>query len=313
MKSFATFAPLLLVAQTFAKQYSQTDSIIGSGFLSAFSHQAIADPTHGRVNYVSQSTAQAQNLTFASSDHFIIRADHTTKLSASGPGRNSVRLQSNKQFTNHVAVFNVRHMPQGCGTWPAIWEVGDNWPNNGEIDIVEGVNDVSPNQATLHTNAGCTMPGSRTMTGTATGNNCDVAATGNSGCGVKSSQTNSYGPAFNSAGGGWFAVERTPSFIRVWFWTRNASNVPADVKNGVANINTDNWPIPMALFPNNSCDINSHFGPQRIIINLTFCGDWAGAVYSSQGCPGSCVDFVNNNPSAFNDAYFDFASLRVYQ
>lgn len=51
-----------------------------------------------------QATALAQNLTFSSGDHFVIRADHTTKLSAGGPGRNSVRLQSNKQYTTHVTV-----------------------------------------------------------------------------------------------------------------------------------------------------------------------------------------------------------------
>lgn len=32
--------------------------------------------------------------------------------------------------------FDIRHMPQGCGTWPAAWEVGDDWPNQGEVDIV---------------------------------------------------------------------------------------------------------------------------------------------------------------------------------
>ena len=55
-------------------------------------------------NYVDQSTALAQNLTFASGDTFIIRADHTTTLSSSGPGRNSVRLQSNKQYSTHVTM-----------------------------------------------------------------------------------------------------------------------------------------------------------------------------------------------------------------
>jgi hypothetical protein len=55
-------------------------------------------------NYVDKATAQAQNLTFASSDTFILRADYKTTLSPSGPGRNSVRLLSNNQYSTHVAV-----------------------------------------------------------------------------------------------------------------------------------------------------------------------------------------------------------------
>ena len=50
-------------------------------------------------------------------------------------------------------------------TWPAVWEVGDDWPNQGEVDILEGVNDQGPDQATLHTAAGCSMPKDRTMIG----------------------------------------------------------------------------------------------------------------------------------------------------
>ena len=51
-----------------------------------------------------EATALAQNLTFYSGDHFVIRADHTARLSAGGPGRSSVRLQSNKKYTTHVTV-----------------------------------------------------------------------------------------------------------------------------------------------------------------------------------------------------------------
>lgn len=51
-----------------------------------------------------QATALAQNLTFYSGDHFVIRADHTARLGPGGPGRNSVRLQSNKKYTTHVTV-----------------------------------------------------------------------------------------------------------------------------------------------------------------------------------------------------------------
>lgn len=60
-------------------------------------------------------------------------------------------------------------MPEGCGTWPAAWEVLEsNWPNSGEIDIVEGADNESPNLSSLHTSANCTMPSSnRAMTGSA--------------------------------------------------------------------------------------------------------------------------------------------------
>lgn len=56
-------------------------------------------------NYVDQATALGQNLTYASGDTLILRADDTTVLSASGPGRSSVRLMSNKVYSNHVTVW----------------------------------------------------------------------------------------------------------------------------------------------------------------------------------------------------------------
>ncbi|EJF56379.1 2 beta-glucanase [Dichomitus squalens LYAD-421 SS1] len=312
---YALLSLLILASlgvNAFGATYSQSDSHTGTGFLKSFTHEAISDPTHGRVNYVDQSTALAKNLTFASGDTFIIRADHTTTLSSSGPGRDSVRLQSNKQYTTHVTIWNIRHMPQGCGTWPAVWEVGADWPNNGEVDILEGVNDQSPNQATLHTSSGCSMPSSRDQSGNSVGNNCDTASTNNAGCGVQVTQSNSYGPSFNSNGGGWYAMERTDTEVKVWFWPRNG-NVPSDVANGETTIDTDGWGQPFAYFPDTDCDINSHFGPQNLIINLTFCGDWAGAVFDSDNCPGDCATYVNENPAAFTNAYFDIAWLKIYE
>lgn len=87
-------------------------------------------------NYVNQATALAQNLTYASGNTLILRTDHTTTLSGS-QNRNSVRIKSVKTYTTHVAVFDVRHMPQGCATWPAIWEVKEaGWPAGGEVSIL---------------------------------------------------------------------------------------------------------------------------------------------------------------------------------
>ncbi|KAJ3572973.1 hypothetical protein NP233_g2732 [Leucocoprinus birnbaumii] len=303
----ASFALLLssVLASVNAATYSLSDTVVPSSFLSFFEFEAIADPTHGRVNYVDQSTAESQGLVQqASSTSFIIRADHTTVLNPSGPGRNSVRIKSQKTYTTHVAV-----------TWPAIWETNEaQWPNGGEIDIVEGVNDQTPNAATLHTGAGCTMPSARTQTGTSTSLDCNAADNGNTGCGVQfTGVSNSYGPPFNANGGGWYAVERSSAGINIFFWPRNSGSVPSEVKNGASTVNPDNWGTPAANFPNTNCDINSHFDEHNILINLTFCGDWAGAVYGNSGCPSTCVDYVNNNPSAFSDAYFDFASIRVYE
>lgn len=119
------------------------------------------------------------------------------------------------------------HMPTGCGTWPAFWSngtqllrsgivysvtlrrnVGPNWPAGGEIDIIEGVNDYTNNQATIHTNAGCNLANTNTFTGHLVGGtNCAALQTGNQGCGIRATETNSYGSAFNSINGGVYASQ----------------------------------------------------------------------------------------------------------
>ncbi|KAJ6513760.1 laminarinase [Mycena vitilis] len=304
--SFATSA--------FSATYQMSENIVGAGFYKSFNFEAIPDPTAGRVNYVDQATAVAANLTFNSDDTFVLRADHTAILDPSGPGRNSVRLRSKNAYSTHVAVFDIEHMPQGCGTWPAVWETGGVWPGGGETDILEGVNDQGANSATLHTAAGCTMPAARTMTGTGGQLDCDASINGNAGCGVRLAAANSYGPTFNANGGGWYAMERTNSFINVWFWARDDPSVPIGVKTGGSNVDTDNWGTPSANFPSTTCDIADLFVAHNIIINLTLCGDWAGqdAIYASAGCPGSCVFNANTNPAGFVDAFFQFNAINVY-
>ncbi|KAJ7728148.1 glycoside hydrolase family 16 protein [Mycena maculata] len=279
--------------------YSLSDNIVGTRFYDSFTFEAIPDPTAGRVNYVNQATAQSLNLTFASADTFILRADDTTVISdSSSVGRNSVRIRSSNAYTTHVAV----------------WETNEsNWPAGGEVDIVEGVNDQGTDQVTLHTSPGCEMPATgRTMTGTALDLDCDTSVNGNAGCGVSVGQAPSFGPTFNADGGGWYAIERTTTFINVFFWSRQATDIPVDVVAGGSSVDTSNWGTPVANFPNTDCNIAEFFDGNNIIINLTFCGDWAGAVYAASGCPSTCESYVDAKPTAFVDAYFQFTSINIY-
>jgi beta-glucanase (GH16 family) len=86
------------------------------------------DPTNGYVNYVSQSEASSANLVKTNSSYFTMSVDSTT-ASATGRGRNSVRLVSKDSFADGVYVLDVDHIPVGCGTWPAFWTTTrSGWP-----------------------------------------------------------------------------------------------------------------------------------------------------------------------------------------
>ena len=74
--------------------------------------------------------------------------------------------------------------------------------------------------------------------------------------------------------------------------------------------------MPYANFPLNSWNCPSnHFQNLNMVIDLTFCGDWAGSSFASQcGWYGdNCDYFVQNNPTYFSDAYWIFNYIQVYQ
>lgn len=66
---------------------------------------------------------------------------------------------------------------------------------------------------------------------------CDATLPGNLGCGVAAPEKNSYGPEFNKAGGGFYIMERTPTAINAWFFTRGA-NVSAAITSGAPTLDT---------------------------------------------------------------------------
>lgn len=165
---------------------------------------------------------------------------------------------------------------------------------------------------TLHTSSGCTVGGSRSMTGTSVTTNCDVNApnqASNQGCGVQDKDSRSYGAGFNSNGGGVYAMLWDPSSgINIWFFARDS--IPSDITNNSPN--PSGWHTPDASFPFTSCP-SSHFYNHQIVLDNTFCGDWAGNVFGQSGCSGSCNNFVQYNPSAFTEAYWAINSFKTYQ
>ena len=74
-----------------------------------------------------------------------------------GRGRPSVRIETKARYNSGLFIYDIDHMPTGPGSWPAFWAYGGNWPNNGEIDILEGVNENTFNYMALHTRQGCSM------------------------------------------------------------------------------------------------------------------------------------------------------------
>lgn len=302
------------------------DKYVGYDFFGAFQWETFDDPTHGRVNYVDLQTAQKNNLTQATDSKFIMRADTSKVVGPNDRGRDSIRISSWAAYADSVIVLDIQHMPEGCGTWPAFWTLSQKgpWPNGGEIDIIEGVNLQSKNIATLHTASSCTMPSARFQSGTTVSTNCDANANFNQGCGTQSSDGFSYGTLFNNVGGGYYVMARTADTgVRVWFWRRDDPGVPAAVaQKGLLNdvfgdtpvITPDpTWGPPMAFFPmGDFCDYDSHFDAHIVVFDLTFCGDWAGTDFLLSGCGGTCDDFVNNNPDAFDKAYWEINSLHVF-
>jgi hypothetical protein len=261
------------------------------------------------------------NLTSASASSAILRVD--TSNTDSSTGRRSVRIESKAQYNRGLFIFDVIHTPHQCSTWPALWLTNRwNWPEDGEIDIMEAANTAeSGNQVTLHTANSCTMRGvKRYQSGQVQGVNCWNGTRQNEGCGVRG-PSSTFGPEFNQNEGGVYALELRSEGIRVWHFPRKA--VPMDVaslmesNSNSGKVDPSKWHQPLADFPNTECSITSHFQNQSIIANIDLCGQWAGLdkYYSQEShCPDNCVQYVTEQPgSVYEGAYWEFGGWWVLE
>lgn len=202
--------------------------------------------------------------------------------------RESVRLEGKKRFDRGLFLLDVVHMPTGCGVWPAFWTTDEAaWPNHGEIDIVEGINNQDVVKTALHTSEGCDMYAHTPRwewTGewdTATGipdrftgqldfdttlqaDNCWTMTPhqwANQGCVAVSQENGTIGSAMNDVGGGVYALEWDDAngYIKSWVFKRG--NVPANLQESMDGANRGDdggtagtvpdpstWGVPYAYF-----------------------------------------------------------------
>jgi len=296
----------------------------GNNFFDAWDFYTDSDPTHGLVDYIDQQTAMSNGLLEVNNQgNAVMRVETTENVSGN---RQSIRITTQSSFNGGLVIMDSVHMPTGCGTWPAFWTNGPNWPNGGEIDIVEGVNNYTNNQATIHTDVGCTLPSSSSTTLAISGNvvggtNCAALTTGNQGCGVRASSNNSFGVGFNANGGGVYAMQWDTTGVAIYFFSRGS--VPADISAGAPE--PDSWGQALARWPAASCAPFQFFYNHSAIFDTTLCGDWAGAVWDDTGIPGqdqscaqrtgfsTCQAFVQASGSAMSEAYWEVKSVQIYQ
>jgi hypothetical protein len=230
-------------------------------------------------------------------------------------GRSSVRLEGKVAYTKGLFVADIAHMPgNACGMWPAFWTLGSgSWPLNGEIDIIEGVNQLTTNKASLHSGSTSCAINSAPQLGSITSTDCETIHNGNFdnfvGCGVNSGSSASFGSPFNANGGGTYAMQWTDTFIKTWFFPRGSE--PKSLSCSAPDVTE--FGIPDSFF--SGCDIASNFKENRLVFTTTFCGSWAGAdgVYDQSGCPltfpstepqfKSCRAQVATHPETFTEGY----------
>ncbi|TCD65821.1 hypothetical protein EIP91_002171 [Steccherinum ochraceum] len=306
---------LALLCAVASAQYSMVKEFAGQTFFDDWNfYDNFDNLTNGNVNYLSAKDAASQQLAYINSrGNAIMKVDNTTTVKFPDR-RNSIRINSKERYTiGTLWVADMLHAPFGCSVWPAFWSSAPTWPQGGEIDVFEGVNQETRAHMGLHTAPGCSHTNTTLQSSTVINStDCSIYANSNEGCIITNPTTNSYGAPFASAGGGVFVTEFAPTGISVWFFTR--SSIPDALQGNASTIDPATLGTPVATWTADGCDVTEFFEPQSLIFDISLCGDYAGSSTSFyQTCTGICYqDWVLGDPSNFDTAYFEVQHVRVY-
>jgi hypothetical protein len=126
----------LALSQCASASFYLKDKWVGDDFFQDWNWGTKNDPTHGRVNYVSQAEAIAKNLSCGTSsprfllilldiqihltgtssvenNAFVMRADDWSIVVPSVRGRDSVRISTQNAYGESIFVLDLAHMPAG--------------------------------------------------------------------------------------------------------------------------------------------------------------------------------------------------------
>ncbi|KAJ6469495.1 glycoside hydrolase family 16 protein [Mycena sanguinolenta] len=293
----------------------------GNDFLNFFNYDSGTNDNGGVANYVNGVN---EGLAYVSGDQVILAVDTAEQVAA----RNSLRMVSKTTYNAkdmNLFIFDIAAMPAVCGTWPAVWFTGANWPYQGEIDVVEGVSLYTENIYSVHTGSGCTIPSSSvsamTQVTIVEGTDCD-ATQFPAGCGFSDKEATTFGPGFNKAGGGVFALQFDTTGINMWFF--QTGSVPSDITALAPNPST--WGTPRMSVPTSSCSPTTYFSDLMMVVDTNLGGSFTEGVWGTDGAGGqatSCktqtntdtaADYVLNNGGKFgDDAQFRINGFYVYQ
>lgn len=296
--------------------WTLSQSLTGQNLINYFTASSGASDNSGVANYV-------DDLISVNSDGDVLMwVDTTENVNL----RNSMKLSSSETFNvGTMMIFDIVHMPTGCGTWPALWLLGGGtWPAGGEIDIIEGVNEYVHNVMSIHTSEGCSITQNNvnalvdSTINVASDLDCYAYADQDQTCAATSSQTNSYGSGFN-AGGGTYAIQIIDGGIYINYWA--AGSVPSDITSGSPN--PSSWSA-QTFFSATNCAIGTYFTDLALIIDTNLGGTFTEGVWSTSGAGGqqtSCASstgystaasYVQNMGSAFSEAYWQISSINIY-
>ncbi|PBK63491.1 hypothetical protein ARMSODRAFT_963104 [Armillaria solidipes] len=262
--------------------YAPLREYAGQSFFNGWNFPGTYDnTTSGSVIFVDQATAIANKLAYVNdAGNAILRVDNSTDITGTG-----VKLISQDLYPlGSLITIDIIHMPYGCSVWPTFWTFGGTdleWPMFGEIDIVEGVNLMTNNQMALyHNDSSCVQPPNPGQSGRTLNTDCNNGSpAGSTGCARQ--------------------------------------NIPKSLTSATStsNMDTTDWGLPSASYPSSGCDLQKLFKPQKLILDITLCGTWAGvpSIFNTQ-CSGNCIqDYVMGPGSPkYNNAWFEISYLRTY-